>query len=52
LHENRVEDVLCGQEFVGSVVTLLLELPDGSEFRIQKQEREDTTQLGERITVS
>jgi spermidine/putrescine transport system ATP-binding protein len=55
LHANRVEGVLRGQEFVGSVVTLFLELADGSEFRIQKQERESariTTQLGERMTVS
>jgi spermidine/putrescine transport system ATP-binding protein len=55
LSENAVEGVLRGQEFVGSIVTLFLELADGSEFRIQKQERESakiTTQLGERLTVS
>jgi spermidine/putrescine transport system ATP-binding protein len=52
---NQVTGVLRGQEFVGSVVTLFLELPDGSEFRIQKQEHESvkiTTQLGERLAVS
>jgi spermidine/putrescine transport system ATP-binding protein len=38
--ENRVRGVLRGQEFVGSVVTLFLELEDGSEFRIQKQEHQ------------
>ena len=28
------------EEFIGSVVTLFLEMPDGSEFKVQVQERE------------
>jgi spermidine/putrescine transport system ATP-binding protein len=55
LHENQIVGVLRGEEFVGSTVTLFLELQDGSEFRIQKQERESVqilTELGEKLTAS
>src|SRR5918994_7285353 len=55
LHENQVEGILRGEEFVGSTVTLFLELQDGSEFRIQKQEKEIAqimTELGEKLTAS
>lgn len=55
LHENQVVGILRGEEFVGSTVTLFLELQDGSEFRIQKQERESIqilTDLGEELTAS
>jgi len=55
LHENQVVGILRGEEFVGSTVTLFLELQDGSEFRIQKQERESiqiVTDLGEELTAS
>ncbi|MEM6357983.1 MAG: ABC transporter ATP-binding protein [Pseudomonadota bacterium] len=38
--ENSVETRLISEEFVGSVVTLYLEAPDGTEFRVQLQERE------------
>ena len=55
LEENRVSGTLRGQEFVGSVVTLFLELADGSEFRIQMQEHQlakIATKLGERMDAS
>ena len=39
---NRIECSLISEEFVGSVVTLFLETPDGSEFKVQVQERELT----------
>jgi spermidine/putrescine transport system ATP-binding protein len=55
LRENRVSGRLRGQEFVGSVVTLFLELEDGSEFRIQKQEHQLAkidAKLGEPLTAS
>lgn len=38
--ENEIECSVISEEFIGSVVTLFLEAPDGSEFKIQIQERE------------
>lgn len=38
--ENAIECSLISEEFIGSVVTLFLEMPDGSEFKVQVQERE------------
>ena len=37
---NHIECSLISEEFIGSVVTLFLEAPDGSEFKVQVQERE------------
>jgi spermidine/putrescine transport system ATP-binding protein len=37
---NRVLGHIRGEEFIGSVITLFLELSDGSVFRIQKQQHE------------
>lgn len=37
---NAIECSLISEEFIGSVVTLFLEAPDGSEFKVQIQERE------------
>jgi spermidine/putrescine transport system ATP-binding protein len=37
---NRVTGILRGIEFVGTLVTFLLELENGTEFRIQKQEHQ------------
>ena len=37
--EGALEATLISEEFVGSVVTLFLEASDGSEFRVQLQER-------------
>ena len=55
LGENRVEGRLTGQEFIGAVATLFLELEDGSEFRIQKQEHQMarmSTRLGDTLAAS
>ncbi len=55
LEENQVTGAVKGQEFVGTIVTLLLELKDGTTFRIQKQERQMLqipTKLGDNLTVS
>ena len=41
--ENRVTATLISEEFIGSVVTLFLEGPDGTEFKVQMQERELAT---------
>ncbi|MEM7290220.1 MAG: TOBE domain-containing protein, partial [Pseudomonadota bacterium] len=38
--ENLVEVTLISEEFIGSVVTLFFEAPDGTEFKSQLQERE------------
>ncbi len=49
---NRVHGILRGQEFVGAVATLFLELDDGTDFRIQKQEHQlalITARLGDRV---
>jgi spermidine/putrescine transport system ATP-binding protein len=37
---NVIKCSLLSEEFIGSVVTLFLETPDGSEFKVQIQERE------------
>lgn len=37
--ENAVQASLISEEFIGSVVTLFLEAPDGTEFKVQLQER-------------
>jgi spermidine/putrescine transport system ATP-binding protein len=37
---NTVEATLLSEEFIGSVVTLFLETDDGTEFKVQLQERE------------
>lgn len=52
---NTVTGRLIGEEFVGAVVTLFLELPDGTEFRVQKQQHEiERIQLrhGEQATIA
>lgn len=41
--ENSVECTLISEEFIGSVVTLFLETTDGTEFKVQLQERELVT---------
>ena len=38
--DNTVECSLISEEFVGSMVTLFLEAKDGTEFKVQLQERE------------
>jgi spermidine/putrescine transport system ATP-binding protein len=40
---NMVPVTLISEEFIGSVVTLFLESPDGQEFKVQVQERELST---------
>ena len=37
--DNTVEATLISEEFVGSIVTLFLEAADGTEFKVQLQER-------------
>ena len=41
--ENVVECELVSEEFIGSVVTLFLEAADGTELKVQLQERELAT---------
>jgi len=41
--ENSVECSLISEEFIGSMVTLFLETADGTEFKVQLQERELVT---------
>jgi len=41
--DNVVECTLISEEFIGSMVTLFLETADGTEFKVQLQERELTT---------
>lgn len=41
--ENSVHCTLISEEFIGSVVTLFLETADGTEFKVQLQERELVT---------
>ncbi len=41
--ENSVTASLISEEFIGSVVTLFLETEDGTELKVQLQERELTT---------
>ena len=38
--ENEMECRFISEEFVGSIVTVLAETPDGADFRIQLQQRE------------
>ncbi len=38
--DNIVECALISEEFIGSMVTLFLETDDGTEFKVQLQERE------------
>ncbi len=38
--ENEMECRFISEEFVGSIVTVLTETPDGADFRIQLQQRE------------
>ncbi|MGB7336667.1 MAG: ABC transporter ATP-binding protein [Salaquimonas sp.] len=38
--ENTLECALISEEFIGSMVTLFLEAADGTEFKVQLQERE------------
>jgi spermidine/putrescine transport system ATP-binding protein len=55
LLENRVGGQLRGEEFVGAVATLFLELDDGTEFRIQKQEHQlarMSASLGDHVQAS
>ena len=50
--KNRVIGHIRGEEFIGSMITLFLELPDGSVFRVQKQQHEITrlqAQFGSRL---
>ena len=37
---NELTGRFVTQEFVGTVVTVFLELADGAEFRVQKQQHE------------
>ena len=37
---NEIECRFISEEFVGSIVTVLAETPDGADFRIQLQQRE------------
>ena len=38
--DNTVQCTLISEEFIGSVVTLFLEGPDGHDFKVQMQERD------------
>jgi len=38
--EQKVNGRISGEEFVGSVITLFVELENGQEFRVQKQQHE------------
>ena len=52
---NTVTATLISEEFIGSVVTLFLETADGTEFKVQLQERELATLdpvNGNRYTLS
>ncbi len=52
---NRIVGFVRGEEFIGSVVTLFLELADGSVFRVQKQQHEISrlqVQIGSRLSAS
>ena len=39
-HENVITGELISEEFVGSVITLYLDIGDGTVFRVQKQQHE------------
>lgn len=52
---NQLEVNLISEEFIGSVVTLHFEARDGSEFRVQKQQREIEAldlEIGANVRVS
>ena len=52
---NRVIGQVRGEEFIGSVITLFLELADGSVFRVQKQQHEIArlqVQFGSKVSAS
>src|SRR5262249_49726357 len=52
--ENCVVGKIVGEEFIGSVITLFLELSDGSVFRVQKQQHEVArlqAQFGSKLNV-
>jgi spermidine/putrescine transport system ATP-binding protein len=52
--ENCVVGKIMGEEFIGSVITLFLELSDGSVFRVQKQQHEVArlqAQFGRKLNV-
>ena len=54
LRVNRIESSLISEEFVGSVVTLYLDIGNERVFRVQKQAHElDATELqpGQRVSV-
>ena len=38
--EQKIQGRISGEEFVGSVITLFVELSNGQEFRVQKQQHE------------
>jgi spermidine/putrescine transport system ATP-binding protein len=38
--EQKVSGKISGEEFVGSVITLFIELENGQEFKVQKQQHE------------
>ena len=51
---NRVVGHIRAEEFIGSVITLFLELADGSVFRVQKQQHEIArlqAQFGSRLSA-
>ena len=39
-HDNVVTGELISEEFIGSVITLYLDIGDGTVFRVQKQQHE------------
>jgi spermidine/putrescine transport system ATP-binding protein len=52
--DNKVTGRITGEEFYGSMVTLFLQLDDGSDFRLQKQQYEIErlrVRLGDRLEV-
>ena len=54
-HTNAVKASLISEEFIGSVVTLFLETEDGTDFKVQLQERELSSldlDNGEQFTLS
>ena len=51
---NRVVGHIRAEEFIGSVITVFLELADGSVFRVQKQQHEIArlqAQFGSRLSA-
>ena len=39
-HENVITGELISEEFIGSVITLYLDIGEGTVFRVQKQQHE------------